>query len=131
MRMPEEAADGEGTIANAIGYTVTNVSAVIDRLLVTDVDKWACVPGAPLACATGDEPERCLSSGRRCGTAAANVHKPWLEVEWRPTAGYYLWAVDFVLPLEVSDLVLGDATLTLFGPRSTPVPCANGAEPLP
>lgn len=112
---------------------MSNVSAVVDRLLVTDVREWACVPDAPLACATGGEPERCLNSGRRCATAAENAHEPWVEIEWSPTAGYYLWAVDFRLPpsLEVSRLVVGKARLTLFGPRSTPVPCAGGADPLP
>lgn len=90
----------------------------------------ACVPGAPLACATGYLEAQCFSGMRRCGTEEENAQDPFLDFEFTLTHDSYLWGIRFNLPHseQLAGLFVGTKRLELFGPRNTPLECHGGGE---
>lgn len=110
--------DGYYTRSTILGTTLRSVA----------VAKRACVPGAPLACATGNTPTRCIGGARHCRTAATNAHDPYAHIYWKPVPRQYLWGFRFVLPSteQLARLVVGKKRLELFGERDEPLTCAEG-----
>ena len=122
LRAPKQF-DGSTAYANTDGYYTLNQASLRERLADIPRSLWACVPQAPLACASGIL--RCINDQRRCGEYDENARSPQLDAHFRLTAGHYLWAVQITLPSneQLAQLATGLLRLELFGPRNRPVAC--------
>ena len=124
FRLPDEPPGG---VVDQDLYFVENATTLRAQLGSLPIEKWACVPGAPLACASGVLAQQCQNGNRRCGTSYENALDPFLEVDFVRQMGYYVWAVELTLPesAQLAALARGDIQISLFGPRNVPVPCAH------
>ena len=112
------------------GFHTSNLATLLAAIVGVAANERACVAGAPLYCATGSLPERCLNAGRNCGGPDANGRDPWVEFTWPHMPDRYLWAIRLTLPPneQLSRLIVGPKELRLYGPRGELVPCAEGDE---
>jgi hypothetical protein len=117
-----------GTPLDNFGYYTTNLAALETALATVSADQRACVPGAPLTCASGSLESQCLSDRRRCQTAAINAENPFVEITFTISKGHYLWGLEVTLPrnTQLSEKFVGQKKVEVFGNRDEPLPCGEG-----
>lgn len=128
FRMPVQLPTG--TPLDNFGFYATSVSALQNTLATTDADQRACVPGAPLTCASGSLELQCLNGRRRCQTASVNAENPFVEIIFKLTKGSYLWGLEVTLPrnTQLSEKFVGQKRVEVFGNRDEPLPCGEGNQ---
>ena len=126
LRMPVQLPSG--TPLDNFGFYTDSVTALQTTLASTSADQRACVPGAPLTCASGSLESQCLNDRRRCQTKSVNAENPFVEIFFKLTKGSYLWGLEVTLPrnTELSEKFVGQKKVEVFGQRDEPLPCGEG-----
>ena len=117
-----------GETMDTHGFYTADQAALKATLATTDQMLRACLPGAPLPCASGSLMESCLNGGRRCTTNAENAENPWAEIRFKLTDRAYLWGIKVTLPRneQLANLFVGTKRIEMWGIRDEPLPCAEG-----
>ena len=117
-----------GTPLDNVGFYTADLAALQSTLATTSVDQRACVPGAPLTCASGSLESQCLNGRRRCQTPEINAEDPSVEILFTLTKGFYLWGLEVTLPrnTQLSEKFVGPKKIEVFGNRDEPLPCGEG-----
>lgn len=128
FRMPLQLPSGQEM--DSVGFYVANRSTFASTLSDVPYDKRACVPGAPLACASGSMPQTCLNGDRRCGSGHDNAENPYVDFKFKIPDGEYLWGLKlgFARNEQLQSLFTGKKKIELFAHRNRPLPCAEGDD---
>jgi hypothetical protein len=111
-------------------FTVDSLVDLRESLATVSVDQRACVPDAPLACATGVKRDRCGGGMRHCGTEEENARDPFVEVGFALSRGRFFHGLRLVLPFDpqLSALFVGTYRVQLYELRDEPVACDDGLD---